>query len=232
MTMKRILVSLGLVVVSAAAAMAQMSGGSAGQAQQGMMGGMMGQGQTGMTGGMMPCMMMGQSQGQGMMMGGPMMMGEMMAGMMPAKAKGCLGMAGMMMTGCLDMPRVQSSLGLTAEQVDKLRAVQRPLQKEAIRIGADIRVAELDVADLLSADTVDFDKVEGRLREAETLRTKLTLAHLGSAEEVKKIIPREQLEKFQGMCQNLQRPAGAVSPAPAPQASPGGGREQEHHPAQ
>ncbi len=252
--MKKVLASLGLVLVSVAAAVAQMSGGSAGQTEQGRMGGgmmgqgmmpgMMGQDQTqgqGMMGGsmmgpgMMPCMMMGQGKGQGMMGGGMpgpgmmpfMMMGQMMDGMMPAKARACMGMIGMMMTGCLDLPQMQKSLGLTPEQLDKLMAIQRPLQKESIRIGADIRVTELDLADLLSADKVDLGKVEDKLKERESLHTKIILAHLRASEEVKKIIPKEQLEKFQGMCQGCQtapQPVQSKPPAESPQV------KDPHHP--
>jgi hypothetical protein len=227
--MKRVLVALMLLLVSGGAAMGQMSGGSPEGAPQGMMGGamkgsgmmppmisggMMGQGMGMGQPGTMPCMMMGQGQGMaGAGMKPCMMMGQAPDGMMPAHARGCFTMAGGMMAGGLDMPQMQRMLDLTPAQVEKLKTSLRPFQKEAIQLGAALRVASLDLADLLAADKVDLGKAEGALKEIGSLRTKMSLVQVRAAEEVKKIVSREQLEKFQGMCQGC---SPARQPAPPP----------------
>jgi Spy/CpxP family protein refolding chaperone len=229
--MRRILVALTLLLASSVAAMAQTGPGM-------MHGQMMGPDQgPGMMGpGGMHGATMGQGPCQGMM-GGQMMpcmmMGQMSDGTMPAHARGCFGMAGGMMSGQIDLSRMQETLGLTAEQTNKLKAIQRPLQKEAIQVGAAIRVADLDLADLLSADKVDLGAVEGKLKELGALRTGMALAHVRAAEEVKKIVPREQLEKFQGACQGCGQGNQPGPPPPEDEDSPdGGGQHQGHHPGQ
>ncbi len=229
--MRRILVSVAFLLVSVVAAMAQTSGENPAARQRMMGGGMM---RSGMMSSMMPSGMMGQ--GQGMMGGGMtpcMMMGQMSDGTVPVRARGCFSMAGGMMTGSLDMPQMQTALGLSPEQVDKLKAALRPVQKEVIQIGAAIRVAYLDLADLLSADKADLGKVEGKLKELESLRTKIAMVHIRAAEEVKKIVSREQLEKFQEMCRGCGQ-SNQPSPAPPRDQAPRDGLEQppEHHPAQ
>ncbi len=233
--MRRILLSVAFMLASVVAAMAQMSGENPATRQGMMGGGMMGSGmmKSGMTPSMMPCGMM--SQGQGMMGGGMtpcMMMGQMSDGTVPARARGCFSMAGGMMTGSLDVQQLQAALGFSPEQVDKLKAALRPVQKEVIQTGAAIRVAYLDLADLLSADKADLGKVEGKLKELESLRTKIAMVHIRAAEEVKKIVSREQLEKFQEMCRGCGQSNQPSQAPPRGQAPRGDDAPPEHHPAQ
>ncbi len=232
--MRRILLSVAFLLVSVVAAMAQVSGEDP-AARQGMMGGgMMGGGMMG--GGMMGSGMMGSN----MMKSGGMssmmpcgMMGQISDGTVPARARGCFGITNGMMTGSFDLQQLQAALGLSPEQADKLKAALRPVQKEVIQIGATIRVAYLDLADLLSADKADLGKVEGKLKELESLRTKIAMVHIRASEEVKKIVSREQLEKFQETCRGC-RQSSQPSPAPPRGQAPRGVDEPppEHHPAQ
>jgi len=243
--MKRyLLVAFVVLAVTPGAASSQMMGGGmgdgasaqAGMAQQGaksemspagMGGGMMGQCKEMMGGGMMSGGMM-----SGAMMGAEMMapvMPSMMDGMMPGKARGCMMMAEGMMRGQMDMAQMRKTLALSDEQSEKMRAGLRPLQKEAILTLASLKVAELELADLLAGAKVDFGKVEAKLKEIEAMRTNVRLAHLKAAEAVKGVLSKEQLEQLQKAVESTPVPAPAAPAPPQQGAAPPSGEEHELH---
>ena len=198
----------------------QMPASGTGNAMMGQ--GMMCQGKEMMGAGMMSGGMMGSE-----MMGS--MMPSMMEGMMPGKTRGCMMMAEGMMKGQMDMAQMHKALALSDEQTEKLRASLRPFQKEAILTLASMKVAELELTDLLAGEKVDFGKVEAKLKEIETMRTKVRLAHLKASEAVKGILSKEQLEKLQGALESSPAPAAATPASPQKGATPQTGSEHEQH---
>lgn len=183
--------------------------------------GMMSQGMGKMGGCMMAGGMMGPEMMGSMM---PGMMSPMMDGMMSGKTRGCMMMAEGMMKGQFDLAGLRKTLELSDEQVERLRAGVRPFQKEDILAHAAMKVATLELADLLAGEKTDFGKVEAKLKEIEGLRTKARLAQLKAADAVKVVLSAEQLERLQG--------AGECTPPPAeprgttPQGEP---EYQRHH---
>jgi uncharacterized membrane protein len=227
MAMKRhLLVALVVLSVTPGMASAQMMGGGApppapaqqeakpqmpasgtntGMMGQGMMSGMMGQSKDMMGGCMTPGGMMGPE-----VMGS--MMPSMMDGMIPGKTRGCMMMAEGMMKGQMDMAQMRKTLALSDDQSERLRAGVRPFQKEAILTLASLKVAELELTDLLAGVKVDFGKVESKLKEIEGMRTKVRLAHLKAAEAVKGVLSKEQLEKLQGVSESTPPPPVPATP--------------------
>jgi Spy/CpxP family protein refolding chaperone len=174
--------------------------------------------------------------GGGMMSGGmmgPEMMGSMMPsmtdGMMPGKTRGCMMMAEGMMKGQMDMAHMRKVLALSDEQAEKFRAGLRPFQKEAILTLASMKVAELELTDLLAGEKVDFGKVEAKLKEIEAMRTKVRLAHLKAAGAVKGVLNKEQLEKLQEALESSPAPAPATPASPQKGAAPQSDSEHEQH---
>jgi Spy/CpxP family protein refolding chaperone len=153
----------------------------------------------------------------------------MMEGMMPGPTRGCMMMAEGMMKGQVDLARVRKALALSDDQTEKLRAGLRPLQKEAILTLASLKVAELELADLLAGEKVDFGKAEAKLKEIEAMRTKVRLAHLKAADMVKGILSKEQLEKLQAVEGAAQSPAPAKPAPPQQGAAPGDNEGHEQH---
>jgi len=218
--MKRhLLVALAVLTVTPGVASSQMARMPASE----MSGGMMGQCKEMMGGGMMSGGMMGPE-----MMGA--MMPSMMDTMMPGKTRGCMMMAEGMMKGQMDMAQMRKTLALSDEQSEKLRAGLRPFQREAILTLASLKVAELELADILAGAKVDFGKVEAKLKEIEAMRTKIRLAHLKAAEAVKGVLSKEQLEKLQEAVESGPAPAPAAPASPQKGAAPpaDSGHEQHH----
>ena len=72
--------------------------------------------------------------------------------------------------------------------------------KAGIKQRADMRIAELELRELLEADLVDMGQVEGKLKAIEGLRTTLRLSLNKAHEQAKGVLTPEQRQK-------LERPA-------------------------
>jgi Spy/CpxP family protein refolding chaperone len=97
------------------------------------------------------------------------------------------------------MLHYRTELGLSPDQVTRLEALRGDFAREAIRRGADIRIAELDLASLLEQDAVDLAKVETKVREVAQLRADLRIARLRAIEQGKAVLTPEQRTRLQTM---------------------------------
>ncbi len=79
-------------------------------------------------------------------------------------------------------------LGLSAEQVHELEEIRHTHQREAIRYGADLRIAELEVQRLSHGDPVDLELVRADLGRVERLKVELRLARLEAIEKGKALL--------------------------------------------
>ena len=86
----------------------------------------------------------------------------------------------------------QDKLQLSASQVQTLEKLRNDFRRQSIRLDADLKVAEMDLAQLLDADSADMGKVESKVREIEKLKGDLRLARLRAIEEGKKVLSAEQ----------------------------------------
>src|SRR5262245_23712894 len=90
----------------------------------------------------------------------------------------------------------QDKLHLSASQVQTLEKLRNDFRRQSIRLDADLKVAEMDLAQLLDADSADMGKVESKVREIEKLKGDLRLARLRAIEEGKKVLSTEQRVKL------------------------------------
>jgi hypothetical protein len=100
-------------------------------------------------------------------------------------------------------------LGLSGNQVASLERLRSDYQREAIRRDADLRIAEMDIANLRRAEPVDLAQVEARVREAERLRADMRMARIRTIEEGKAQLSAEQRDKLRA----LAAEPGALEPA-------------------
>jgi Spy/CpxP family protein refolding chaperone len=118
----------------------------------------------------------------------------------------------------------RAELGLTADQVGRLETLRADFTREAIRRGADIRIAELDLATLLEQDPVDLAKVEAKVRESAQLRADLRLARLRTVEQGKAVLTAEQRTRLQAMLSGgmmMHQGSGRMPGSPRPSADMG-----------
>jgi Spy/CpxP family protein refolding chaperone len=150
---------------------------------------------------------MGQSEGAAESSPGGMM------------GQGGMGMMGSGMQGMpegMRMPRpsqlvrmLKAELGLSDEQVKQLTQIFSQAMKTRIKQGADLRIAELELEELLEAEPVDMGQVESKLKAIEGLRTTLRLTLIKAHEQAKGLLTPEQRQKLERAHDRL---AGMMGP--------------------
>jgi Spy/CpxP family protein refolding chaperone len=131
--------------------------------------------------------------------------------------------------GTPDLPRPVISimlshpdeLALSSGQVQALERLRAEFQKEAIRAGADLRVAEMDLGQLLAAEPTDMSAVEGKIRAIEKRRADLRLARVRTIESGRALLNADQREKLRAL---LAQEPPAMRALPGPSPSPGPSR--------
>ena len=125
----------------------------------------------------------GEMGGRGM---GPGMMGE------------CV-MGGQMMEAEHHMSQCLMGLDLDVQQKILTGEIKSRMMKETILRNADMRIAQIDLRDLLSKDPVDMKAVEAKVKQLEMMRTEMHLSHIKAMEDIKTKLTLEQRKKFREM---------------------------------
>lgn len=92
---------------------------------------------------------------------------------------------------------LRAELGLSDEQAKPMKALLLQIMKTRIRQQADLRIAELELQELLDADPVDMAQVESKLKASEGLRTALRLTIIKAHEQAKAVLTPEQRQKLE-----------------------------------
>ncbi|HET8759460.1 MAG TPA: periplasmic heavy metal sensor [Nitrospiria bacterium] len=124
-------------------------------------------------------------------MGGGMGMGM---GMGAGKGPGA-GHPGMMFSPSF----LKDQLKLSDEQIDKFKKLRNDYERETIRRGADIKIAEMDLWDLFEKKDLTADQLEKKVREIEAKKTDLRVFRFKQVFAIKSILTPEQFEKFRSL---------------------------------
>lgn len=89
----------------------------------------------------------------------------------------------------------EKDIGLTAEQVAKLKEMQLNLDKTRIKMEADIQIAERELKALVEDEKSDLGAVEATLKQSEDFQIGLRLAAIKARREVLGLLTAEQREK-------------------------------------
>jgi Spy/CpxP family protein refolding chaperone len=159
----------------------------------------------------MGCEMKGGKAGCGMHGGGAMgcdprgagmpgcgMHGGMGPGMGAGRmrgAVGCGGPAGRGMAAGPMMPMLEG-LDLTAEQQAKLADIQERQARQAIGIGADLRLAAMDLQKLVRAEAPDREKINAQIDKMAQLRVQMQKSRIATLLEVRSLLTPDQLKKW------------------------------------
>jgi Spy/CpxP family protein refolding chaperone len=140
-------------------------------------------------------MMGGQGKGSGMMGGRGGMGGGMMGGQ--GAMMGGRGMGGdRMMEVEHHLARVLDGLNLDEQQKKAIAEIKSTIKKDTIRKMADIRIARIELSDLLYQDPLDLKAVEAKVRQLGALRTEMHLAHIKALESIKAKLTPEQRKQL------------------------------------
>ncbi len=89
----------------------------------------------------------------------------------------------------------EKDIGLTGDQVTKLKEMQLNLDKTRIKSEADIQVAERELRSLLEDEKSDLGAVEAKLKQSEDLQVGLRMASFKARRDVLALLTPEQRTK-------------------------------------
>lgn len=89
----------------------------------------------------------------------------------------------------------ESEIGLTADQVAKLKDIQLGLDKARIKAEADIQIAERELKALTDDEKSDLGAIEAKVRQSEDLQVALRMTSIKTRREVLALLTPEQRAK-------------------------------------
>lgn len=92
-----------------------------------------------------------------------------------------------------------SSLGLDEQQKEAIKEIRNRTEKDTIRKRADIRIAEIELKDILGKDPVDMNAVEAKLKKISSLMTDTRLSGIQAIEAIKTKLTPAQAKRFREM---------------------------------
>ncbi|MBI4530976.1 MAG: hypothetical protein HY709_05580 [Candidatus Latescibacteria bacterium] len=87
-------------------------------------------------------------------------------------------------------------LGLSEEQLSSLKAIRLSAVKEQAHHETEMKIIELELADLFDHLEVDLKAVEAKLKEGEAHRTAAQISHLKFQEQARKVLTTEQWQEL------------------------------------
>jgi len=89
----------------------------------------------------------------------------------------------------------REELGLTPEQVEKIKSIRENYRKEVALQEADLKVALNDLSDLLQEDRVNVPESDEQVREVARKGEEIGMKYVRAVAEVKKLLTPAQLQK-------------------------------------
>jgi hypothetical protein len=90
----------------------------------------------------------------------------------------------------------KKELELSEKQVTELKGLKMDFQKGKIRAEADLKIAELELKDVMHDDDAPIKDIEAKLKAAAKLKTDMKLSHIKAFRKAKALLTPEQMEKM------------------------------------
>ena len=91
-------------------------------------------------------------------------------------------------------------MGLTDDQMMQMKPLHREMQKKQIRFKADLKIAEIELMEIMEVKDFDLDKASSAVKKIEDLKTTQHLEMLKAMQDMRAILTDEQFKKMQKMC--------------------------------
>ena len=125
-----------------------------------------------------------------------MPMKEHMEGHGQMMGAGGMDRMGDMMGMCLEHA---AKIGLTDEQIKKITPIHREMQKKQARFKADVKIAEIDLMEIMEVKDFDLEKASAGVKKIADIKTAHHLDMLKSMKEVRSVLTDEQFQKMKKM---------------------------------
>ena len=90
-------------------------------------------------------------------------------------------------------------LGLSPEQSRKFKDIHREMEKKQVRFKADLKIAEIDMAEIMEVKDFDLDKASAAVKKIGEMKTAHHLEMLKSMKEVRTLLTDEQFKKMKAL---------------------------------
>ncbi len=118
--------------------------------------------------------------------------------MEPGGGRGPMMGMGRMGVDMLDMCLANADkIGLSDEQIKKIKPIHREMEKKRAQFQADLKVAEIDMKEIMDVKDFDLEKASAQVKKIADIRTAHQLDMLKGMKEVRAILTEEQFRKMQ-----------------------------------
>ncbi len=104
-------------------------------------------------------------------------------------------MGGEMM--CMDYAK---KIGLTDDQMAKMKPLHREMLKMQIRSKADLKIAQIELKEIMEVKDFDLDKAASAIKKIEDIKTAQHLDMLKAMKDMRAILTDEQFKNMRKMC--------------------------------
>jgi Spy/CpxP family protein refolding chaperone len=111
-----------------------------------------------------------------------------------------MAMDNMEMGGDMMFMEHANKMGLTDEQMAKMKPLHTEMQKKQIRSKADLKIAEIELMEIMEVKDFDQDKATSAVEKIEDIKTAQHLGMLKAMKDMRAILTDEQFKNMQKMC--------------------------------
>ena len=90
-------------------------------------------------------------------------------------------------------------IGLTDDQVMKMKPVNIDMQKKQARFKADLKIAEIELMEIMEVKDFDLEKANSAVKKIEEIKTAHHLEMVKTMKEMRTILTDEQFKKTKNM---------------------------------
>ena len=87
-------------------------------------------------------------------------------------------------------------LGLTDDQITKMKPIHREMQKKQARFKADLKIAEIELMEIMDAKDFDLEKAGSQVKKIAEIKTAHQLEMLKAMKEMRTMLTDEQFKKM------------------------------------
>jgi len=103
---------------------------------------------------------------------------------------------GDMMSMCIEHA---DKMGLTDDQLAKMKPIHREMQKKQAQFKADVKIAKIDLMEIMDVKDFDLDKASAQVKKIADIKTAHHLEMLKAMKEMRAILTDEQFKKMKKM---------------------------------
>ena len=90
-------------------------------------------------------------------------------------------------------------MGLTDDQIMKMKPLHREMQKKQARFKADLKIAEIELMEIMEVKDFDLEKAGSAVKKISEIKTAHHLEMLNAMKEMRSILTDEQFKKMKKM---------------------------------